>query len=77
MFAYLYNIIGRMAQQIVRQKYSWIKNRVILETQTGKNKYMFFQIKNKELITDVCTYIKTQDDSIKKQSIKKIKKYKY
>ena len=33
-------------------------------------------MEDEELITDICTYIKVQGDSIKKQSIEKIKKHK-
>lgn len=46
-----------------------MENRAIPETQTGKNKYTFSWIEDKELITDVCTYIKAQGDNMDKQFI--------
>lgn len=45
-----------------------MENRVIPETKAKKNKYIFSWREDKELITDVCTYIKVQSDSMNKQS---------
>ena len=67
MVAHLHNARGGTTQQIVRLERSWVENRVIPETQAGENKHTFSWIEDKELITDVCNYIKAQDDSMDKQ----------
>lgn len=62
-----------MAQQIVKWECFWVENRVIPKIQAGKNKHIFFSIGDEELIIDVCTYIKAQNDSMNKQFKEKIK----
>ena len=47
-----------------------MENIVISKTQVGKNKDIFSWMEDKELITDICTYIKAQGDSMDKQSTK-------
>ena len=76
MVAYSHNTRGGTAWQIVRWECSWVENRVIPETQAGKNKHTVFWMEDEELIIDVCTYIKAQGNSMNKQSTEKIKKHK-
>ena len=66
--AHSHNARGGTARQIVRWERSWVENRVIPETQAGKNKHTFSWMEDEELITDVRTYIKAQGDSMDKQS---------
>ena len=42
MAAHSHNARGGTARQIVRWERSWVENRVIPETQAGKNKHTFF-----------------------------------
>lgn len=55
-----------MTWKIVRWERSWVENKVIPEIQARKNKYTISLIEDEELITDVCTYIKAQGNSLDK-----------